>query len=190
MPPIIILNASRMGENGNSHVLSQLALEHLPQAEYVVLKDHLTPVGIEELLRLIQKSGGVLMVTGTHWDSWSSVLQHFLEAITPTEGTAVWLGKPIGIIVSEHSTGGKGVLSRLQGVLVTFGCLIPPMSGIVYSLAGQNTVEGDHQGAADVWCRDDVRTLCHNLTLAAQLSIPWESWPVDRKDFEQVWVRE
>ena len=187
-PNILVLNASRLGAQGNTHLLLSHAAAHLKRMARInvlSLADHDAAVVLEE----IKKCDGLLIGTGTHWDSWSSTLQTFLEAATPTEGSSVWLGKPVGIIVTEHSVGGKGVLSRLQGVFATFGCLIPPMSGMVYSLAAQNSISAQKPGADDMWCLNDIKILTHNLVQGARFPIRWKAWPVDRNDFENVWIR-
>ncbi len=188
-PSILVINASRIGRQGNSQRLAEIAARHLRRENHVEVVALIEQPGhITNLLDRIARSDGLLILTGTHWDSWSSRLQEFLENATASEGTDVWMGKPAAVIVSEHSTGGKGVLSRLQGVLATFGALIPPMSGMVYSLAGQNSIETDSPGSSDVWCLDDIKVVCKNLSIAAKLKVKWTSWPVDRKNVEQVWV--
>ena len=124
------------------------------------------------------------------------MLQKFLEDATPAEGTKLWLGKPAAVVVSEHSVGGKGVLSRLQGVLVTLGCTLPPMSGLVLSRAAVIAAQHDADAARDFWCVDDLRVVCHNLAEAARVSLPhaapatprWKTWPVDREDFGARWL--
>jgi chromate reductase len=143
--------------------------------------------------------------TGTHWDSWSSVLQRFLEDATEAEGTALWLGKPAACVVTEHSVGGKGVLSRLQGVLVTLGCSLPPMSGLVLSKVAEIAAgsekgggardkfqeDGGRQAAAgteDFWCAEDLKIVAHNLVEAANGTRCWKAWPVDRTDFSARWM--
>eukprot|EP01035_Chromulina_nebulosa_P033964 gene33964-45498_t len=146
----------------------------------------------------LARADGFLLGTGTHWDSWSSVFQKFLEDATATEATKLWLGKPAAIVVSEHCTGGKGVLSRLQGVLVTLGCSIPPMSGLVLSRAAVLAANHapDPAAARDFWCEDDLRVVCHNLAEAARTTLPaaqpalprWRTWPVDRRDFGARWL--
>jgi len=149
-----------------------------------------------QVVRALRRADGFLLGTGTHWDSWSSVLQGFLEEATPLEGTALWLGKPAAVVVTEHSTGGKGVLSRLQGVLVTLGCTLPPMSGLVLSRAALLAAETDPAAARDFWCEADLRIVCHNLAEAARVSRPgarpplprWRTWPVDRRDFSARWL--
>ncbi len=216
-PHLLLLNASLAGDTGNTAILLTRARRHLARratVESLTLAD-LASSGSElpsdrvakpirdsalssELLSALSRADGFLIGTGTHWDSWSSVLQKFLEDATPHEGTTLWLGKPAGVVVSEHSTGGKGVLSRLQGVLVTLGCTLPPMSGLVLSraalLATHHTP--DPATTADFWCAADLRVVCHNLAEAARVSLPganpplprWRAWPVDRHDFHARWI--
>lgn len=143
-PHLLLLNAALAGEAGNTAVLLAQARRHLARRATV---ESLTLAALPsgsvsqlsalnpQLLAALQRADGFLLGTGTHWDSWSSVLQKFLEDATPHEGTALWLGKPAAVVVSEHSVGGKAVLSRLQGVLVTLSCTLPPMSGLVLSRA-------------------------------------------------------
>ncbi len=148
------------------------------------------PLAFDTIRPQLVAADAFLFGTGTHWDSWSSVLQKFLEDATPAEGTALWLGKPAAVVVSEHSVGGKGVLSRLQGVLVTLGCTLPPMSGLVISRAASIASEHDADAAHDFWCREDLRVVCHNLAEAAAGGAPsrWKTWPVDRADFAARWL--
>ena len=220
-PRLLILNASLAGATGNTAVL--LTRAHRLLARYATV-ERLTlstfsvsqnAVGVPllsaalspPLLAALTRADGFLFGTGTHWDSWSSVLQKFLEAATPTEATAVWLGKPAAVLVTEHSTGGKSVLSRLQGVLVTLGCSIPPMSGLVLSRAARLAVQHtpDPTMSRDFWCEADLRVVCHNLAAAARFSVSvsvagasqpvaplhpprWRTWPVDRRDFNARWI--
>ena len=202
-PHLLLLNASLAGDAGNTAVLLTRAGRLLARRATVESLT-LAALGPEsplsafspQLAAALERADGLLIGTGTHWDSWSSVLQKFLEDATPTEGTAPWLGKPAGAIVSEHSTGGKGVLSRLQGVLVTLGCSIPPMSGLVLSRAA--IIAGQHEPAAarDFWCEDDLGVICNNLAEAARITLPsakparprWRTWPVDRRDFSARWL--
>ena len=214
-PHLLLLNASLAGDAGNTAVLLAHA-RHLLVRRATVESLTLAPrsdktvspvsslnarlhagLGLNPQLRAtLARANGLLIGTGTHWDSWSSVLQKFLEDATATEGTALWLGKPAAVVVSEHSTGGKGVLSRLQGVLVTFGCSIPPMSGLVLSRAAVIASQHDPDAASDFWCEYDLRVVCHNLTEAARVTLPaakparprWRTWPVDRRDFAARWV--
>ncbi len=215
-PHLLLLNASLAGDAGNTAVLLAHARRHLARRATVEsltlaslpFSDQTSVSGSQpsalgsELLSSLQRADGLLIGTGTHWDSWSSVLQKFLEDATPHEGTALWLGKPAAVVVSEHSVGGKGVLSRLQGVLVTLGCTLPPMSGLVLSRAALLAAQQapDPATTSDFWCEADLRVVCHNLAEAARVSLPsprrsghaarphWSTWPVDRRDFNARWI--
>ncbi|MFA6962166.1 MAG: NAD(P)H-dependent oxidoreductase [Opitutaceae bacterium] len=189
-PRILILNASLGGHDGNSARVIELITPHFaPHAD--VIHARLAGPGADNLLGLknaLQSSHALVIATGTHWDSWSSPLQKLLEDATPAEGTALWLGKPVSVLVTEHSTGGKGVLSRLQGVLVTLGCAIPPMSGLVLSRAAVIAAQHDPKAANDFWCADDLAVVAHNLVEAARGTRNWRTWPVDRTDFADRWL--
>lgn len=211
-PHLLLLNASLAGDAGNTAVLLARARHHLARRATVesltlaalAASDVTSASGSQpsalssELRAALTRADAFLLGTGTHWDSWSSVLQQFLEDATPHEGTALWLGKPAAVIVSEHSTGGKAVLSRLQGVLVTLGCTLPPMSGLVLSRAAVLAAHHSPLPAttADFWCEADLRIVCHNLAEAARISLPgatparprWRTWPVDRRDFRGRWL--
>ena len=214
-PHLLLLNASLAGEAGNTAVLlarahrllarhatvESLALAPRPDASISQLSalNARLRVGTglsPQLHAALTRADGFLIGTGTHWDSWSSVLQKFLEDATATEATKLWLGKPAAVVVTEHSTGGKGVLSRLQGVLVTLGCSIPPMSGLVLSRAAVIAAQHDATAARDFWCADDLRIICHNLAEATRITLPaakpsqprWRTWPVDRRDFAARWI--
>lgn len=206
-PQILLLNASLAGDTGNTAVaLDHMAALLAPQADFA-RHTLATAPGFVACSDALAAADAVVIGTGTHWDSWSNHLQRFLEEATPAEGTALWLGKPVACVVTEHSVGGKGVLSRLQGVLVTLGCLIPPMSGVVLSLAAQTAAQSapfepdcrSLPGAAkatdatqDFWCSDDLAVVTHNLlaaTLQLRLAPPsWQTWPVDRTGFDQRWI--
>lgn len=203
-PRILLLNASLAGTEGNSvRLLAALETHLAPHAELrrAVL------VGAKgetfaELQDALRAADAIVFATGTHWDSWSSPLQKFLEEATPAETTALWLGKPAAVLVTEHSTGGKGVLSRLQGVLVTLGCAIPPLSGLVLSQAAQDARSAAVSssassasraaaslGAADYWSPEDIAIIAHNLLVAArQPRAGWRTWPVDRTDYARAWL--
>jgi len=216
-PHLLLLNASLAGDAGNTAVLlaharrllvrratvESLTLAPRPDAAVSHVSALNARLRIDtglspQLLAALARADGLLIGTGTHWDSWSSVLQKFLEDATATEASKLWLGKPAAVVVSEHSTGGKGVLSRLQGVLVTFGCSIPPMSGLVLSRAAFLAVQHAPNPAktSDFWCEDDLRVVCHNLAEATRVTLPaakppkprWCAWPVDRRDFAARWI--
>jgi multimeric flavodoxin WrbA len=193
---ILILNASLAGAEGNTAVALARLRRHLArraQTDVCVL----ATMPHAEARRMMEEADGVVIGTGTHWDSWSSVLQRFLEEATETEGTKLWLGKPAACVVTEHSVGGKGVLSRLQGVLTTLGCSLPPMGGIVLSKVAQIAAqqrclakEAKHAKAEteDFWCADDLKIVAHNLTEAVNGTQRWKAWPVDRMDFSARWM--
>lgn len=198
-PHLLLLNAALAGPEGNSAVaLAALARHLAPHADLTTAAlagpAAATFATLETALRA---ADGFVIATGTHWDSWSSPLQRFLEDATPAEGTALWLGKPVAAIVTEHSTGGKGVLSRLQGVLVTLGCQIPPMSGVVLSHATRLALDAAETGtgpeapvgAADFWSLDDLAVVAHNLVAAARGTSSWRAWPVDRSAGPARWLR-
>jgi len=187
-PRLLLLNAALAGDAGNTAVFMAEARAHLaPRADVAVV----TLANGDDFAALrprLEAADGFLFGTGTHWDSWSSILQKFLEDATPAEGTALWLGKPAAVVVSEHSTGGKGVLSRLQGVLVTLGCSLPPMGGLVLSRAALIAARHDPDASADFWCREDLAVVCHNLVEAAAGTRRWKTWPVEREGFADRWV--
>ena len=185
---ILLINASLNGKDGNSAVLLAEAQALLSPHADVQLATLATHSDFNLLEPSLLAADGFVLATGTHWDSWSSILQKFLEDATPAEGTALWLGKPAAILITEHSTGGKAVLSRLQGVLVTLGCSIPPMSGLVLSRAAVTAAQHDPNASADFWCRDDLAIVCHNLLAAGSGRNDWRTWPVDRNDFNARWL--
>jgi hypothetical protein len=83
------------------------------------------------------------------------------------------------------------------------------MSGLVLSLAAQTaahigplTTSGDagatntlaaDDATQDFWCAEDLAVVAHNLLVAtAPLRIAppdWKTWPVDRRGFDQRWIR-
>jgi chromate reductase len=206
---ILILNAALAGPAGSTAVaLARLerALTRRARVCTVTLATH----SFAEIRDELTRADAFVFGTGTHWDSWSSVLQRFLEDATETEGTKLWLGKPAACVVTEHSVGGKGVLSRLQGVLVTLGCALPPMSGLVLSkvaqiaaaeaekgevardkcqdVGGRGAAKKQTTGTEDFWCADDLKIVAHNLLEAVNGTQRWKAWPVDRTDFSARWM--
>lgn len=191
MKPIVaIINAALAGRDGNTATLLDRANDVLQKRAEVLPVTITAKSGFSLHRDTLSRADAFLVGTGTHWDSWSSHLQRFLEDATPTEGTALWLGKPAGVVVTMHSVGGKGVLSRLQGVLNTFGCVLPPMSGMVYSLVNQQMIESGAPAAEDLWCPADVDIICHNLLEALKPKPKYQSWPVDRVGYSTKWIHE
>lgn len=189
---ITLVNGSLGGPDGNTGTLL-LPMLHRLRSEVRVEELHLArdARAIDELAPLLAGSDGFVFATGTYWDSWGSPLQRFLEQSTALEAGPVWLGKPAAVVVTMHSVGGKGVLSRLQGVLSTLGLSIPPMSGLVMSLATELALE--HPAAldeiADLWSREDLDVVGDNLLEAVRGGRAFRPWPVSRADPSRRWVR-
>lgn len=191
-PRILAIQAGLGGAEGNGAVLLAHAIEHLaPHADVETAVLAARP-GFTAHRDAIARADAVVIATGTYWDGFSSHLQRFFEEATPTEGTSLWMGKPVACLVSAHSAGGKTVLSRLQGVLSTLGATIPPMGGLVVTLAAQIAIEhATAEEAADLWCVDDLEVVCHNLLVAAATAdrSAYKAWRVDRGDPSRRWLR-
>jgi NAD(P)H-dependent FMN reductase len=191
MKKILILNGSLGGNSGNTKFLLERLQKKIPSSEVVHLKDLLEKkLNINDLKTKLQHADGFVFTSGTYWDSWGSPMQYFLEAATEFEASDIFMGKPAAVMITMHSVGGKGVLSRLQGVLNTLGMMIPPMSGIVYSLAGQLALETESSFAEDFWSLEDVDIIAHNLMTAVNKEDTYKPWPVDHKDPKRLWVKE
>lgn len=197
---ILIVNGSPSGPKGNCQVLIQTLLKKMESYPDWRKKNALQVIQLSEIkwtqsnfkkiFSSLDTADGFIFVTGTYWDSWGSPLQIFLEQVTDREGTSTFLGKPVITLVLNHSVGGKGVLSRLQGVLSTLGCLIPPMSGLVYSWVSDQVLKNSVHGNAqkDLWSLDDIDNILENFRKALRLNVNWARWPVDQKDFRKVWL--
>jgi chromate reductase, NAD(P)H dehydrogenase (quinone) len=186
---LAIVNGSPSGEAGNCGAMIQSVLYHFPERVAVSTLTLADVPSREVCESVIRGSDGFLFVTGTYWDSWGSPLQRFFEEMTYLEATDAWVGKPAGGITMMHSVGGKGVLSRLFGVLNTFGCSIPPFAGVVYSYVGQVAGESSREAFEDLWSLDDLSVLAHNLTIAIEGRGDWRTWPVDTGDSARLWLR-
>lgn len=198
MKKILIFNGSPEGDKGNcAHLIKKnivAGLSKSAKTEVVHLAKLKNFKSNKKLNQSIQEASGFIFVTGTYWDSWGSPLQKYLEEMTHLEGTEAYLGKPAAVVILNHSVGGKSVLSRLQGVLVTLGCLIPPMSGMVYGLntdlvlkKSSGSFKSSHQD--DFWSLDDLHLILENLVRSLKIEISWALWPVDRKNFKKVWIK-
>jgi len=189
---LLILNGSRHLKNGQSfYLLQKISQEHSKDWDIDVL--HLKQDNDKEIWKAkLKVADAFLFLTGTYWDSWGSPLQFFLEEATEWEGSDLWLGKSAAIIVSMHSVGGKGVLSRLQGVLTTLGVIIPPMSGIVLSLAVNLSEESLNTHLPDFWRSSDIKILMNNLKTSVEVNteqlMKYQSWPTNDQDFERPWL--
>lgn len=196
----LILNGSPSGQKGNCHVLTKKLVARMKLSPDWHQKDSIKIIHLSKIkwtatekkniYAQIKLANGFIFLTGTYWDSWGSPLQTFLENVTPLEGGPAFLGKPAAIFVLNHSVGGKGVLSRLQGVLSTFGCLIPPMSGLVYSWVSEQVISKNKNSQAqkDLWSLDDIDCILKNFRKALSLKVTWASWGVDEKDYRKIWL--
>lgn len=190
---ILIINGSPQGKKGNCQKLATLIVKKKLKAEVLVLAelDWSSKSDIQKVFKLLQNAKGFVFMTGTYWDSWGSPLQHFLEEVTPLEGSSSFLGKPAMVVVLNHSVGGKAVLSRLQGVLSTLGCLIPPMSGMVYSWVNDQVLKKNVKSNSfkDLWSLNDIDDILENFDKALQIQVKWKNWPVDKKDYRKIWLK-
>jgi chromate reductase len=185
---VLILNAGLGGVDGNSQIVaehcSRLLAARGVDHELLVLRDALpgqVPGAIERAERLV-------FVSGTYWGGFSSLLQQLFEELTPTEGSALWLGKPASVLVTAHQVGAQSVLFRLQGLLVTLGCSLPPMSGVVISKVGEALRARAPELCDDVWGLADVATALHNLLQLPLVPGAFRAWPVDSEHYAERWL--
>lgn len=184
---ILVLNGSPSGKKGNcAEFVRDLKTRADAKFEVLHLADEKYGSSFKKKLA---EADAVIFATGTYWDSWGSPLQRFLEDMTELEASLAIMGKPCAVFVLMHSVGGKSVLSRLQGVLSTLGFLIPPMSGMVYSLVSDIALKSKTSHAKDFWQRDDADLILENLVKACDLNIQWTTWPVDKKDPRRKWLK-
>ena len=194
MKNILICNGSLGGDEGNTQKVIAEAQKRILDKDALVEVVHLKALlektlTMHELIKKMSHADGFIFTSGTYWDSWGSPMQYFLEAATEFEASDIYMGKPAAVMITMHSVGGKGVLSRLQGVLNTLGFTIPPMSGLVYSLATQLAMESESSFSEDFWSMDDVDTITHNLLVSLNNNKNYRSWPVDHKDPKRIWIK-
>lgn len=189
---ILIINGSLGGVGGNTSVLIAAACKSIAaqKAQYEII--HLEKAQGEaqnDLESKLSWADGFLFTSGTYWDSWGSPMQKFLETSTAFEASDLFFKKPASVMITMHSVGGKEVLSRLQGVLNTMGLLIPPMSGLVYSLSSHLALQHSTSDfSEDFWSLEDIEIVIHNLMTAANKRHDYKCWPVDRKDPKRRWL--
>jgi chromate reductase len=185
---VLILNAGLGGRDGNSQVVaehcSQLLRALAVQHETLVLRDA-APGGLRAALERAER---LVFVSGTYWGGFSSLLQQAFEELTPSEASDSWLGKPVAVLVTAHQVGAQSVLFRLQGVLITFGCLVPPLSGVVISKVGEALRARAPELCGDVWGMEDVATALHNLLATPYTPGAFRAWPVDRAHYTDRWL--
>lgn len=106
-------------------------------------------------------------------------MQQLFEKMTQIEGKKHLVGKPVSVIVTMHSVGGKEIVSRMQGVLCSMGCMIPPFTGFAYSysdhIAHKSRVTGKKL-LDDVWHINDLNALLGNLVEAVKKTNNWMVW--------------
>ncbi|QDK46997.1 hypothetical protein DOM22_18445 [Bdellovibrio sp. ZAP7] len=185
---VLVLNGSPSGEKGNCAAFIKKVSKLKKDFNFEVV--HLARTSPNAgLKKKISACDGVIFVTGTYWDSWGSPMQRLLEEMTDMEATPAVMGKPCAVMVLMHSVGGKSVLSRLQGVLSTMGFLIPPMSGMVYSLVSDIALKNKNTHAKDFWQIEDAELILANLKAAMEMKVSWTTWPVDKKDPRRKWFK-
>jgi chromate reductase len=184
---VLILNTGLAGSAGNSQVVAAHAAEVLTRRgishEGLVLRD----AAAGQLRGALERAERVVLVSGTYWGGFSSLLQQAFEELTPSEGGSLWLGKPAAVLVTAHQVGAQSVLWRLQGLLVTLGCSIPPMSGVVISKVGEQLRQRAPELCGDVWGLEDVATALHNLLAMPSVS-SFRAWPVDSQHYAERWL--
>jgi NAD(P)H-dependent FMN reductase len=185
---VLILNAGLGGRAGNSQVVAEHAARWLQQRgvphRLLTLRD--APGG--DVPAALERAERLVFVSGTYWGGFSSLLQQLLEELTPSETSELWLGKPAAVFVTAHQVGAQSVLHRLQGVLVTLGCALPPLSGVVISKVGEALRDRAPELCDDVWGLSDVETALHNLLASPYSPRAFRVWPVDREHYGQRWL--
>lgn len=177
---LLVLNGSIRGREGNTGELLEIACRNVPsgvETREVVLATY--DASVDALADDLRAANGFLVGTGVYWGSWGSPLQRFLEVMTAFETSDLFVGKPVGIVVTMDSVGGFDVAERLLGVFSTLGCFVPPLTMLVVSRLATELRE--FAGNEDVWQVDDADALVQNLVLAMNATaVPWRSWPVVR----------
>lgn len=197
MKKVLIINGSLGGEKGNTgkfiETLSSVLSAKNMQLEVIHLSHFFksNESDLTTIKQLMETHDGFVFTTGTYWDSWGSPLQRFFETITPLENDPCMVGKPALACVTMHSVGGKSVLSRLLGVLNTYGILIPPYGSFCYSMVNQELLKHSptHEFRDDLWSLDDLEIIAENFSRALDMKIRFEPWPVDRKDPKRIWFK-
>ena len=200
MKNILIINGALGGRTGNtSMLLKKIKKMILKGREGISVKTiHLHPAfSWNRVKRSIKKADGLIFSTGTYWDSWGSPMQQLFEKMTVLEGSKYLVGKPAGAVVTMHSVGGKEIVSRILGNLVSLGCMIPPFAGFAYSYAdhvAHKTRTSGRKLLDDVWHIQDLQSLLNNLIKAASIEMKpeYEVWDfLDTTAFDPttVWLR-
>lgn len=189
MKNILVVNGSLHGNLGNC----QKIVDHIIKQtkELKISSIDLLNSSKEKIESELNSADAFIFISGTYWESWGSPLQKFFEDFTYLETTSTFMGKPAGCVVLSHSTGGRGVLSRILVNLNLFGCILPPLSGLEISFVGQEalTYSKDHSLKEDIWSIKDIDLLIKNIGSCLDKSYSFESWPIDTGDFKKVWFK-
>jgi len=171
---VLIINGAIGGRAGNTSMLLKKIKRMIlkEDAEIKVKLVHLSPSFCwNSVKRNIKKADCLIFSSGTYWDSWGSPMQQLFEKMTVLEGSKYLVGKPACAVVTMHSVGGKEVVSRILGNLVSLGCMIPPFAGFAYSYADHVAHKSRTSGKRlldDVWHIQDLESLLGNLIKAAK----------------------
>lgn len=186
---ILIVNGSLSGVAGNTAELLAIAEEYLSEHAKVNYLELARDPSVDSILSLAEQADAFLFGTGTYWDSWGSPLQKFLEGTSHTEGEHYWVGKPAGVIVTAHAVGGKGIISRLFGVLNVYGMTIPPFAGFAYTYVNHIALPSAPEPLkAELWTSNDVGVVCNNLLETLNGKKRWKQWPADADHYTGKWL--
>jgi len=195
---LTIINGSIGGKNGNTASLIKKIRKKInkisPDSKVRILHLH-KDFDWPKVRNVIKESDGLIFCTGTYWDSWGSNMQQLFEKMTEIEGKKHLIGKPAGVIVTMHSVGGKEVASRMQGVLCSMGCILPPFSAFAYSYADHVAHQSRFLGKKlldDVWRIEDLHAFLFNIIQYASGGKEWKVWDfLDTKDYnpESIWLK-
>ena len=182
--PILIINGSLRGDEGNSGAIARKAASYLKETygrETKVLTLASSKPSIREVYELLVDSEGFLAITGNYWNNWGSPLQRFIEVSTAFENSPAFFGKPFTCAISMDSVGGAEIAARLHSAFSGLGCWSPPCSTLVLSRVGQeaiqNTMGQPDDPNEDVWRLDDLQIVLDNLVIASGLPQSWKAWP-------------
>lgn len=178
------------GLGENTKILTHFVVDDLEEAGYRIERvDPAKPW--TDLRDVMHEAAGYVFATGTYWDSWSGKLQRMLEEMTLADEHYCMFGKPAAVLVTEHSMGGKGIVSRLQGVLSMLGVEIPPMTGFLYSMTAHeaNKVIKDEALRTEPFRLTDLPTVSHNLIEALRGTHEWMSYREHNAKPQRIWLK-
>lgn len=179
---LTIINGSIGGKNGNTASLIKKIKRKISKIDsnikIKILHLH-SNFDWPKVRNIIKDSNALIFCTGTYWDSWGSPMQQLFEKMTEIEGKQHLLGKPAGVIVTMHSVGGKEVASRMQGVLCSMGCVLPPFSAFAYSYSDHIAHQSRFLGKKlldDVWHIEDLSAFLFNIITYSKGEKNWKVW--------------